>query len=65
MAKQPYKTPCVEDLGHLALVTLGGPASRCDGFSGTVGNHGEGGGGFDNPPECSGTNPGGQTGGNA
>lgn len=63
MQDQQYVAPLIEDLGKLSLVTLGGPGSRCDGFSGTVGDHGIGGGGFDNPPDCSGLNPGGQPGG--
>jgi hypothetical protein len=40
-----YEAPSFSELGQLTEVTLGGPHSRCDGHSGSVGNNGVGGGG--------------------
>lgn len=37
-----YQAPSVQDLGRLEVLTLGGPHSRCDGNSGTVGDNGKG-----------------------
>ena len=42
-AKTPAKTyepPRLFVMGRLSEVTLGGAGSRCDGFSGSIGNNG-------------------------
>lgn len=40
-----YESPSITVMGQLNELTLGQFFSRCDGFSGTVGNMGEGQGG--------------------
>lgn len=49
-ADRSYEPPSFEELGRLDSVTLGGPGSRPDGFSGSSGNPGRGRGGTGSPP---------------